>query len=84
MKWCVGNACADIFAVMTAMAAHTESALHGAGRMVDAWTLDLTSPEAYEALATLVASGVDQISSNDCNAIEAAANEIAAARRART
>jgi len=58
-------------------------ALHGAGRMVDAWTLDLTSPEAHEALATLMASGVDQISSNDCNAIEAAANQLAASPRSR-
>ena len=54
--------------------------LHGASRLVDAWTLDLTSPQDLEALSVLIGSGVDQISSNDCVAIERAARGLAAAR----
>jgi glycerophosphoryl diester phosphodiesterase len=67
--------------VLAALAAgfNIIGALHGAGRMVDAWTLDLNSPQAFEDLAVLIGSGVDQISSNDCIAIEQAAATIAAA-----
>jgi glycerophosphoryl diester phosphodiesterase len=59
-------------------------ALHGAGRSVDAWTLDLNSPQDFEDLAVLIGSGVDQISSNDCIAIERAVTGLEATRSLRS
>lgn len=52
-------------------------ALQAGNRMVDAWTLDLNSSADLKALAVLIDSGVDQISSNDCVAIERAARALA-------
>jgi glycerophosphoryl diester phosphodiesterase len=52
------------------------AALHGGGRMIDAWTLDVTAPDADESLIRLIRCGVDQISSNDCVAIEDAARRL--------
>ena len=49
------------------------AALQEAGREIDAWTFDLKSPRSTGELAALIASGIDQLSSNDCVAIEAAA-----------
>jgi hypothetical protein len=51
-------------------------ALHAENRMVDAWTLDLDSANDLKALSLLIDSGVDQISSNDCVAIDRAARAL--------
>jgi len=56
-------------------------ALHAGNRLIDAWTLDLNSPNDHKVLSMLIASGVDQISSNDCVAIERAARALPAAAK---
>ena len=48
--------------------------LHAGGKAVDAWTFDVTSSaNSQENLKRLIASGVDQISTNDSVALQAAA-----------
>ena len=48
--------------------------LHAGGRKVDAWTFDITANSSAD-LDRLIASGVDQITSNDCIALQAAAEK---------
>jgi glycerophosphoryl diester phosphodiesterase len=50
--------------------------LQGGGKEVDAWTFDITSPDSSANLAQLIASGVDQISSNDPLALQEAAERL--------
>jgi glycerophosphoryl diester phosphodiesterase len=50
--------------------------LHAGGKIVDAWTFDVTSPDSLDDLARLISSGVDQISSNDCVALQDAAETL--------
>ena len=52
--------------------------LHAGGKMVDAWTfdVDVTSAGSLADLARLIASNVDQISSNDSVALQAAAESL--------
>ena len=50
--------------------------LQAGGKMVDAWTLDVTARNALDSLARLIASGVDQISSNDSVALQEAAERL--------
>lgn len=47
--------------------------LQAGGKEVDAWTFDITSSDSLADLAQLIASGVDQISSNDSIALQEAA-----------
>jgi hypothetical protein len=51
-------------------------ALHAGGKLVDAWTFDVTSSGSLPDLARLIASGVDQISSNDSVALQEAAESL--------
>jgi glycerophosphoryl diester phosphodiesterase len=51
-------------------------ALHTAGKAIDAWTFDLGQRGSSAELATLIGDGIDQLSSNDCIAIEAAAAQL--------
>jgi glycerophosphoryl diester phosphodiesterase len=53
-------------------------ALHAGGKAVDAWTFDVTSADSLADLARLIASGVDQISSNDSVALQGAAEKLSA------
>jgi glycerophosphoryl diester phosphodiesterase len=52
--------------------------LHAGGKLVDAWTfdVDVSSDRSLTELARLIASGVDQISSNDSVALQAAAESL--------
>lgn len=50
--------------------------LHAGGKIVDAWTFDIASPSSLTDLSRLIASGVDQISTNDTIALEAAAETL--------
>jgi glycerophosphoryl diester phosphodiesterase len=50
--------------------------LHTGGKIVDAWTFDIVSPGSLTDLSRLIASGVDQISTNDTIALEAAAETL--------
>ena len=47
--------------------------LQAGGKEVDAWTFDITSPKSLAELSSLIASGVDQISSNDSISLQVAA-----------
>ena len=50
--------------------------LHAGGKEIDAWTFDVASPDSPADLARLIASGVDQISSNDAIALQVAAERL--------
>ena len=53
--------------------------LHTGGKIVDAWTFDVTSPDSSADLSRLIASGIDQISSNDSVALQDATERLSAA-----
>jgi len=50
--------------------------LHAGGKEVDAWTFDVTSPKSLTELSWLIASGVDQISSNDSLSLQQGAERL--------
>lgn len=53
--------------------------LHAAGKVVDCWTIDPSTPDAARRLRACVAAGVDQITTNDALGLERLWRETAGA-----